>query len=291
MNMNQLIIFHEVARLENFTRASEQLCLTQPGISKHIKQLEDYYGTRLFDRLGKKVVVTQAGAVLFKATEEIIGILKATRERIDDIKGVKGGKLKVGASFTLGIHIIPELLNRFRQKYPDVELSLDISMSHKICKKLISNDLDIGFLGAPADDERVLTKELLSDQLVLIVASHHKWKNRKKIQVTELLNEPFLMSRQGSGTRITIETQLKQNNIQFRKIIEFGNTEAVKKAVITGIGVSILSIHAVENEARSGLLKTLILADLQLKRTFYLAYHANKYLSYATRALIDLVQQ
>lgn len=135
MNINQLRIFHAVARLLNFTLAAKELCLTQPGISKHIKDLEEYYGTRLFDRLGKRVILTQAGEILFRSTGQIFNLIDESKTRIDDLVGLKCGKLSLGASSTIGTYILPDLLVRFRQEHASVEIKVGVGRCRQIvCK-------------------------------------------------------------------------------------------------------------------------------------------------------------
>jgi DNA-binding transcriptional LysR family regulator len=289
MNMNQLKIFHTVAKLQGFTRASKELFLTQPGISKHIKQLEEYYGTPLFDRLGKKVVCTQAGEVLFEATKSILKLLDDAGITIDDLKGLMGGKLKVGASFTMGIYIISKILGDFSLNYPGIEIILDVSLSDQIAEGVLSNDIDIGFIGSLVDDERLVPEKFLEDELVVIVPHNHSWKTRKSIKLQELVDQPFIVSGHGSGTRIFVETQLKEMGITLKKKIVFGNTEAVKKAVVAGLGVSIISKFAIETEANSDLIKTIRLPDSNFNRTFYYIYRKDKYLTNAVKAFISLL--
>jgi len=289
MNLDKLRIFHVVASRNSFSRASEDLCLTQPGISKHVKHLEDYYGLRLFDRLGKKVVLTQAGDILYESTQKIFRLIDDATEKIGDLKAMAGGKITVGASFTAGVYIIPELLGRFNQMYPDVEILLDIAFSRSIAEKVIANELDIGFIGAPYDDERLITKTLCDDRLVIIIPKDHQWKSRKSIKLAELADQPFIFAQEGSGTRTVIENLLRNADVKLRKKIDFGNTEAVKKAVAAGIGVSILSEFSIKSEVADGRIKTVRLSDYTLNRTFYFTCHKGKYKTNITRALINLI--
>lgn len=289
VNLNQLRVFHAVATLESFTRASEKLFLTQPGISKHVKQLEDSLGTRLFDRLGRTVALTQAGEILFESTRAIFRLIEEAKLKIDDLKELTAGRIKVGASFSAGVYVVPEILGRFHQIYPGVEILLDISLSRQVAENVISNELDIGFIGASHDDERLITKKLREDKLVVIIPGDHPWKNRKSIRGTKLADQPFVLSREGSGTRAVIEEQVEKAGLRIGRKIEFGNTEAVKKAVGAGMGISILSESAILNEEASGQIRKLNLSDPVLKRTFYFTYRKDKYLTNAKRALMEFL--
>ncbi len=290
MNLNQLRVFHAVASLRSFTRAAEELFLTQPGISKHIRQLEEFYGIRLFDRLGRQVVPTQAGEVLFESTQSIFEIIEDSQMRIEDLKGMTGGRITIGASFTAGTYILPGVMGRFRQKYPDVEISLEISLSHEIAEKVISNDFDIGFIGAPYEDDRLLTTKLREEKLVVIIPKDHAWKNRKTIRFANLADQPFVLSRRGSGTRAVIEKEIEKAGIEIKRRIEFGNTEAVKKAVAAGVGISILSESVVETELKLGRIRAVSLSDRALKRAFHFTVRRDRYRTNATRALIRLLE-
>jgi DNA-binding transcriptional LysR family regulator len=291
MNLNRLRVFDTVARLQSFSRASKALYLTQPGISKHIKQLEEYYGTRLFDRLGKRVALTQAGEILFQTTQIMFKLVDESKLKIDDLKEMTGGKISIGASFTAGIYFVPAIISRFNRCYPKVDIHMDIYLSQCIAEKVLANELDIGFIGAPYDDDRLVIKTLREDKLMLIIPSDHLWKDRKAIRLSELVDQPLILSNKGSGTRTVVEKRLAQANVRIENRIEFGNTEAVKKAVSAGLGISILSEAAVQNDAALGRIKTINILDRgrPLKRTFYYTLRKEKYRTYATRALIDLL--
>ncbi|MCP4111878.1 MAG: LysR family transcriptional regulator [Desulfobacteraceae bacterium] len=289
-NLNNLRVFYAVAKLQSFTRAAEELCLTQPGISKHIKQLEEYYETRLFDRLGRKVMLTRAGEILFAATRDIFYLIDEAKIKIDELKGLVGGKLRIGGSFTIATYILPAIMGKFKTKYPGIEINLDISLSREIAGKVLENTLDIGFLGAPVSDERLITKQFLSDELVVVVPLGHEWAERRSVRPCELADKPYIMQKKGSGTRAIVEKKLELEGIVLKKTMEFGNTETVKKAVEAGLGISILSKHVITREVRAGLLKSVFLSETELKRSLYLAYHKDKYITKAAEAFIALCQ-
>jgi DNA-binding transcriptional LysR family regulator len=290
MNLNQLTVFHKVAKLQSFTRAADALCLTQPGISKHIKQLEEYYGVRLFDRLGKKVILTQAGEILFGKTEVMFEHLNEAKVQIDDMKSLTGGKICIGASITIGVYVLPNLLGDFIRRYPSIEISLDISLSQEIEKKVLSNALDLGFVGHPVKDERVSVHRFLADELVVIVHPEHHWAKRKTIQPHQLVDQPFLVSGEGSGTRRTIEEKLRSKGIHLTRIMEFGNTECVKKGVEAGLGISIISKQVIAREVSLNLIRSIPLTGIMIKRNFNLIYLKDKYLNHLVQAFLDFLR-
>jgi DNA-binding transcriptional LysR family regulator len=289
MNLNQLRVFHVTAKAQSFTRAADALFLTQPGISKHIKELEEYYDTRLFDRLGKKVVLTQAGEILYGKTEIIFNMIDQLKVEIDELQGLNRGALNIGASITMGIYILPVVLGRFRSMYPNIDVRMDIALNQQIAEMVLGNSIDFGFLGAPVSDDRLKLEPFFKDELVLIVPSNHEWATHDTIEPHELLGCPFISSRQGSGTRAVIEEQLGRIGITLKKTIEFGNTEAVKKAVEAGLGISIVSKVAIRREEHLGVIKVLGISGVDFRRTFYFAYRKDKYLSNLDKAFLQFI--
>jgi DNA-binding transcriptional LysR family regulator len=289
LNLNLLRVFYAVARLQSFTRAAEALFLTQPGISRHIKALEDYYKNRLFDRLGKKVILTQAGETLFRSVDKIFKLIEDSKAEIDDLTGVKVGELRIGASVTIGSYLLPEVLNRFQSFHPGIRITLDIDLNWQIVTQVLDNSVDIGLLGAPVDDERLVVKPFFKDELVVIVPADKSWATRDYIRPLDLLNERFILSRRGSGTRAIIEERLNQEGVTLKKTIEFGHTEAVKRAVEVGLGISIISKSAILNEEKMGLIRSISLSGVNLERNFYFAYRKDKYLTNLVRTFLQFI--
>ncbi len=286
-HLNLLKVFHVTAREGSFTRAAAALCITQPGISKHIRDLEEYYGTKLFDRLGKRVVLTRAGEIVFAKTETIFTMIEQMKAEIDDLEVLRGGALKIGASMTIGVYVLPTVLRKFRDTYPLVEISLDVSLNRHVEENLLSNAVDIGFLGAPTANPRLLSGPFMTDELVVIVPAGHVWACRDSVSPHDLLCETYVVSREGSGTRRIAAARLAEKGIVLTRTMEFGHTEAVKKAVEAGLGFGILSRLAVAREERLGLIKSLPLEQVDLTRAFFFAYRKDKYLNRAAKAFLE----
>jgi len=287
VNLNQLKVFHVAAREGSFTKAAEILCLTQPGISKYIKDLEEYYGVRLFDRLGKRVALTQAGEILYRRTDSIFGMIEQVKVELDELQGLDRGALTVGSSITLGVYVLPEILGRFRAAYPHIDISLDITMNRQVAENVLANRVDVGFLGAPVEDERLKMEAFMQDELVLIIPGSHRWARRDAVEALDLSGETFIYPRRGSGTRDVIEKRMAASGVVLRNTLEIGHTEAVKKAVEVGLGVSILSKAVVVREERLGVIKTLRIVGMDLKRPCYFAYRKDKYLSRVTSTFLQ----
>jgi len=292
MNLNQLIIFHTVAEQLSFTRAAQELHLTQPGISKHIAALEEYYGARLFDRLGKKVALTQAGEILHAATATITTLLEETKSRVDDLKGLAGGKLQVGAGVTIAAYLLPRMLTAFKKKAPGVELTVETGFSGEIVERVLAAGIELGLVGQLYADPRLVVRSFHKDPLVLIAPPGHRWVKRKRpVSLGELAGETFLLSKRGSGTWRMVCDLLEKSGTQLGTTMELGTTEGVKQAVGAGLGVSILSRHVLEREMSSGAVHAVPLAGERQQRELYVVYRRDRYLSQAAHAFLALLPE
>ncbi len=290
MNLNQLRVFHSAARLLNFTRAAEELHLTQPGISKHLKELEEHYGARLFDRLGKKVVLTQAGEALFQATRSIFNTLEAAKTQIDDINGLAAGKLNIGASVTIGTYLLPEKLLQYRQQYPNIEIRVETAFNRQIVDRVLDNSLELALVGRHITDARLTVKLFMTEQLALVVSPMHSWAKRKTaVNINELGGQTLLMAKLGAGTWPIVEEMLTQHDTQLGKFIELGTTECVKKAVAANLGVSMLAGHVLDRELQDGDVVEVPLVGGGPSRNLYLVQHKDRYLSLAAQAFEKLL--
>lgn len=290
MNFNQLRVFHTAATILNFTRAAEELHLTQPGISKHIKDLEEQYGTRLFERLGKKLVLTQAGTVLLEATGAAFGLLEDAKSRIDDLNNLTSGKLAVGACNTIGTYILPDLLVQFQQRCPAVELKAETAFSSQIAEKVLNDHLEIGLVGHVHPDPRLTLRTFIREPIVLVVAPQHPWAKRKNsIRLTDLAQQTVLLAKRGSGTWRIVEALLRQSGVQLDRTIELGTSEGVKRAVAANMGVALLSRHVLGHELTEGTIVTVALAGGQPTRELYLVHHKDRYLSRAAQVFVELL--
>jgi DNA-binding transcriptional LysR family regulator len=291
LNLDQLRIFQAVAHSRSFTRAADLVHLTQPGISKHIKQMEEYFGVPLFSRLGRKVTLTEPGQVLFDATQEIMATIEAAERRIDDLKGLRGGKLRLGTSFPIGVYLLPAVLARFRKRYPAVEVTLDIALSDTIGPKLLANEIDLGLVTYEPRDARMVARTFMTDELVVIVARKHRWAVKTRIKPQELSGETIIVAARGAGTRTVVEERLKGLDITLPNVLEFGNLEGVKHAVEAGLGISIQARSVVKREVAAGSLWAIKLAGMDAKIEFLYVWRKNAHLSHAARALIGLLER
>jgi DNA-binding transcriptional LysR family regulator len=291
IDLDRLRIFLAVAQLRSFTRAAELVHLTQPGISKHIRQMEEYFGVPLFDRLGRKVVLTQPGEILLEATREVMATVGAAEQRIHDLTGLRAGKLQLGASFIIGLYVLPYVLAAYRKSYPAVEVTLDISISKNIQTKLLANRLDIALVSGEVHDPKLVATEFMTDELIAIVPGNHKWSTKHRIRARELSGETFIQAASGAGVRAVVYERLQAKGIVLRNVLDFVNAEGVKHAVEAGLGISIQPRSIVQREIRAGSLRALRLADIDTKIRHLYVYRKNRHVSKAAKAFLELLSE
>ncbi|MCL6612644.1 MAG: LysR family transcriptional regulator [Peptococcaceae bacterium] len=272
MNFKQLEAFLWVAELQSFTKAARQLYMSQPAVSFQIKALEEDLQVSLFQRGDKRVMLTEAGRLLYPEAKQMLRHYHKIKAGLDDLKGLKTGHLVVGASTIPGEYLLPLLIGGFKEKYPGIQITLKVAGSGQVGRWIREREIDMGITGAPVDGEGIECVPWLQDQLVLIVPPSHPWANINAVKVSDLKNESMIMREQGSGTRRTLEQKLGEHNIALEKIpqaMELGSTRAVITAVEAGLGVSIVSRCAVREALELGRVKEVQIVGLDLSRYLY----------------------
>ena len=279
MDLRQLEIFSKVAEFGSFSKAAEALYLTQPTVSEHIRTLEEEFGVRLLDRLGRGAAVTRAGSLLLSYAQRMLALSREARQAMESFQGRMSGELLIGASTIPGEYVLPALIGRFKEKYPDISITLLIGDSQAAVDWVAEGRAELGVVGARLSVRGIEYKELMPDDLVVVVRGTHPWHGRKQITLEELHGEPLLIRERGSGTRAALEAALAEVHMDlaaFRIVGEMGSTQAIKQAVKAGVGVSLMSRRAVEEECKSGILGCLRVKDLKVTRSFYLATHRER---------------
>ncbi|PWU24650.1 MAG: LysR family transcriptional regulator [Candidatus Rokuibacteriota bacterium] len=279
MDLRQLEIFVKVAELGSFSKAADALYLTQPTVSEHIRGLEDELGVRLLDRLGRGAAVTRAGQLLLSYAERMLALSREARQAMDSFQGRMSGDLQIGASTIPGEYVLPLIIGRFKEKYPDISVTLLIGDSQTVVDWVFGGRAELGVVGARLPQRGVDYKELMPDEVVVVVAAGHPWHGKKQITLEELRGEPLLIRERGSGTRAALEAALREAGLDlgaFRIVGEMGSTQAIKQAVKAGVGVSVVSRRAVEEECKVGLCWCLRVRDLKVMRSFHLATHRER---------------
>ncbi|MCU0588684.1 MAG: selenium metabolism-associated LysR family transcriptional regulator [Syntrophobacteraceae bacterium] len=282
MDIHRLEVFCRVVDLQSFTKAAEASFLTQPTVSEHIRALEEALDEKLVDRLGREVLPTPAGKILYRYARNIIALRDEAIQALDRHKGILSGHLLMGASTIPGTYILPGIIGAFKARYPSIQVTLKISGSAEVIEKIREGALEIGMVGARWSDRRVLLEEIFSDELVLTVHPDHPWAGRASIRLQELEGEPFILREKGSGTRLVMQRMLEAHGFdpaRLNGVAEMGSTEAVRQGIKARIGVSIISYQAVAEDVQRGTLVTLATEGVTFRRPFYLVQRKNRQIS------------
>jgi DNA-binding transcriptional LysR family regulator len=289
MELKYIEIFCAVAELKNFSKAAQALHLTQPTVSIHIKSLEDEFSTRLFDRMGRTVLLTQAGEILYRYAKEIVQLKEDARLAMEKLKGTMSGRLVIGASTIPGEYILPPLLARFRDSYPEIFPALKIGDSSDIHKSVLEGEVDVGIVGAAIRDTNIVSKKFLDDELVLVSSATLK---SSTLDTRALKDIPLLVREPGSGSRGTLEKHLKKIGLTIEDlnvVAEVGSSQAVIQAVESGMGMAFISRLSVVREIENKVLKTVPLKGIEIKRNFYIITHRLRFKSRICRTFIEFL--
>ncbi|HET8939462.1 MAG TPA: LysR substrate-binding domain-containing protein [Polyangiales bacterium] len=291
MNLNHLRVFASVAEHGNLTRAARELNVSQPAISKQLSDLEEDLGTQLVDRLPRGVRLTQAGEVLFTHAQRILQAERAAQQDLRDLRGLGRGKLSVGASTTVGSYLVPSLMGELHRQHPGVQLDLSIANTAAVQSAVLENRCDVGLIEGFVTSESLAVETLIADDMVGIAAPAHPVLARGPLRAASLAELPLLMREQGSGSREVVEAALRKRNLDIKPVMSLGSTEAIKSAVIHGLGIAFVSRLTVEHELQSKRLVELSFNDLQIRRDLYLVALRGKRHSAAASAFIALTRR
>jgi len=277
MDIHQLRVFASVFKNKSFSKASEELHLTQPTISDHVKTLEEELDCNLFDRLGRTIIPTKEAEVLYSYALEIIEKTNTIKEVISQTRKEIKGELIIGASTIPGTYLLPSIMAEFQRKYPSVSFQILVSDSRGIIDKVSKHELLLGIVGAKLDDEQINYIPFVEDEL--IVVSSPSMIKSNSITLKGLTKLPMVLREEGSGTRREVEKILEGKGISLGGIKIagiFGSTDAIKQAVKAELGISILSKLSVADELKHNILKEIKLTDTQMKRKFYIITHKKR---------------
>ena len=294
MDLWRLNIFCKVIKLRSFTKAAEISRLSQPTVSGHIKYLENHFGCKLIDRLGREAAPTKAGEILYTYATQLIALKEETEAALAQFPGDMKGHLMIGGSTIPGSYILPSLMGNFRKEYPEVKITLVLGDTEKITKEVLEGHIEVGIVGAKSQERTISHVRFIEDILVLVLPASHKWAKRSSIAVAELAKEPFIIRERGSGTRKSIEDALKKggHSLGMLNIVaEMGSTESVCQGIKAGVGISILSKRAVSEDISNGTLRGIAIEGLPLKRDFYLITHKGRTRSPLCEAFIQFIKK
>jgi len=292
MDIRALEVFCKIVELKSFSKAAEAVYLTQPTVSGHIKNLEEFLGLRLLDRLGREVVPTKAGELLYSYAKQVLALRSQAIQALEGYKGSLKGHLLIGGSNIPGEYILPALLAKFKARYPEISIALRIAGSREIVRGVLEGIYEMGAVGAKFDDGQLVYLKLVEDELILALPAGHPWAKRDAVSLADLLQQPIILREAGSGSRKVLEEALLAHGIDvnaLKVVAELGSTEAIRQAVKGGAGVSVISRRAIQEELDRGTLATVPLQDARLTRDFYLVYHKNRSRSPLCEAFITFL--
>jgi DNA-binding transcriptional LysR family regulator len=289
ITFRQLKIFAAVARRLSFTRASEELHLTQPAVSMQIKQLEQAVGLPLFEQLGKKIFLTDAGREFSRYASAITSQLEELDQVVDEMKGLKRGRLSIAVASTAN-YFVPRLLATFCQRHGDaVSVSLDVTNREQLLKGLVENRNDLVIMGQPPPEMDLVAERFLENPLVVIAPPGHPLAAEKRIPPERLREETFLVREQGSGTRSAMERYFAANKLRLATPMEMSSNEAIKQSVEAGLGLGVVSLHTLAMELALGQLVVLDVVKFPIMRYWYIVYREGKRLSIVAQSFREFV--
>ena len=288
MNIRHLKIFITVADCGKMSVAAEKLYISQPSVSQAIKEIEDYYGVKLFERLSKKLYITENGRLLLKYARHIVqsfdemeAHLKNTGENIS---------LRIGATVTVGTKLLSDIISRFEKNYKDVDTKITINNTNVIENLILNSDLDIGIVEGYVDNKDIIKKPIYKDNMVLVAGKNHKFYNRDSITIEELNGEDMIFREPESGSRQIFDNVLHDNNIEVNVKWNSTNTESIKEGIINGHGVGVLSTLMIQEEVKNGTLHIIDIDKVNISRDICVIYHKNKFISDHLKNFMDSIE-
>ena len=290
LNLHLVRVFAAVVAAGSFSRAADDLSLSQPAVSRAVQELERQLGTLLLDRAGRRVAPTSAGRLLYDHAVELFAIEQGAEAALADLEGLERGRLAIGASTTVGIYLLPSLLGAFHRRHPGVGLFLDIGNTAQIAERLRTTPLDVAFVEGPVAGSDLVVERWRDDDLVVIAAPDHPIAARQPVALADLAGEPFVLRERGSGTREVAEDALRGLGVEPLVAMELGSTEAVKQAVAAGLGVSVMSSAAISLEVQLDRLAVLVVPELQIRRPLNQLHVRGRAYSRASLAFLALAR-
>lgn len=290
--LRQFQIFEATVRLGSFTRAAEELFLTQPTISMQIKKLSDAVGLPLFEHVGRVVRPTEAGRELYESCRKIFDVLANLEMQVSDLQGMRRGKLRLAVITTVK-YFVPEVLGEFCALHPGVDVALKVSNRERILERLSNNEDDLYIFGAVPEISDLVAYPFSINPLVIVAPRDHPLVGKKNIDIDELVDQPFIGREPGSGTRDAVIRVFKERGIKQlpRVRLELGSNEAIKHAVVAGIGLAVMSLHSLTLDGPDGPLALLDVEGFPIIRHWYLVHPKGKELSLVAKAFLEYALQ
>ncbi len=289
----RLQVFHAVANTMSFTKAAEILHMTQPAVTFQVKQLEEHFNTRLFDRTHNKIHLTEAGKLVFRYAGEIIELYENMEEEVKELTGEISGALVIGASTTIAEYLLPKLLGAFRREYSEIDLRVHVGNTESVVAMVEHNVIDLGLVEAPVSNKNLEIAICRYDEMVVVVPADHPLARKKRVSVNDIRKYPMVMREEGSGSRQVIDSYFKENGLSINELeiaMTIGSTEAIKSAVEEGLGFAIVSRSTLVKESALGTLVPIPLYP-SLKRPYSHVRQKQKFRHRAVSELLEFAEQ
>lgn len=290
MNPDHLRTFLAAHRHRNYTRAGEEVFLSQSAVTRQVQLLERELGVRLFEKIGKGLHATAAGDALAREAAGVLGALDRAAETVRGLREAEQGRVRIGASTTPGHYLVPETLGRFHRRLPRVEIYYSVENSLRIEQRIVGNDLDLGVVGAHLTHAALHLEPLVEDEIAVFAAANHPLAERKRLAPRDLNEALWVLREKGSATRQLFEAWFLSNGGKIVRSLELGCPEAVKATVAAGVGISFMSVHGLRAGGHRRRLKVLPVAGLALRRPIYLAWHQDKHFSPVMTAFLEMLR-
>ena len=290
VTLRQLRTFVTVADLTSFSLAAQQLRLSQPSVSYQVKELEEALGLPLLDRLGKRVSLTEAGSVLYSYARRTLNILDEASLALEEMRGIKRGNLRVGASTTVGIYLLPAALGAFKKLHPGLVISLEIGSRVRVQEQVLRNELDLAVVGPALKDPELTIIPFVSDELVVIAPANHSLAGRRALTLKDLEGQSFIMREPASGSRASFEKAARKAGVKLDVAMELGSNGAIKHAVESGLGLAVISRYACALEVAGKRLVELHVRGFPIRRDWHIVHLRRRRLPATVLAFMEFLQ-
>lgn len=286
MTLRHLKIFVAVCEADSVTKAAQNLHLAQPSVSLAITELEEYYGVRLFDRISRKLLITELGKQFLEYATHIVTLFDKMETEIRNWD--TAGVLRIGSSITIGNHLIPGYVKIFRDSHPQTKVQVTIDNSRNIEDRILTNDVDFALIEGIVHNDQIASQKFMEDELVLVSGQSHPLYAKDEVEIQDLMGYDFILREKGSGGRDLFDSTMVVHQIEIDPLWESVSNQAIIRAVAAGLGISVLPLKLLEKELSEGSLKRIEIRDVSFRRDYFVIHHRNKYLTESAKRFIEI---
>ncbi len=286
MTLRHMKIFVTVCECNSMTLAAKKLYLAQPAVSLAMSEIESYYGIKLFDRISRRIHITESGKQLLSYAKRITAEFDAMENEIKNWDSISA--LKIGSSVTIGTYLMPDFVKQFSEHYPQIKVNVTVNNSDSIEQQILENELDFALIEGITHSPNIISKPFLEDKLVLICALDHSIAEKNAVTLEEIKSQQFLLREKGSGTREIVDSIMASHGIKITPTWESASTLAIIHAVMNGLGISVLPYLLVKREVSDGKIKVVPIEQVEFNRQFHIIYHKDKYLTKSAQNFIEM---